>query len=324
MKLLLTGDVMLGRLVNENLKIHPPDYPWGDTLPIFKEADVRICNLECVMSSKGSPALKVFTFRSDPNNIAVLEAASINAVSLANNHTLDYGREALADTFVLLEKAGIRYAGAGANLLMAQHPAILEMGSMKIGLLSVTDANETGWEAETDRSGTWYVPVDIGDPRAFDLIERIKETKTAVNILIVALHWGSNWGYEPEPGHREFAHMLIDAGVDIIFGHSCHVFRGIEIYRKKPIIYSAGDFIDDYAVDAIERNDESFIFMIEIFEQSIQNMFLYPTIIKNFQVQLADLSRVIHIASRMKRLCRELGTQTCWNGASGTLDIKIS
>ncbi len=324
MKLLLTGDVMLGRLVNENLKSHPPDYPWGNTLPVFKEADVRICNLECVISSKGSPALKVFTFRSDPDNIAVLGAAGINAVSLANNHTLDYGREALADTFVLLEKAGIRYAGAGPNLLAAQHPAILEMGLVKVGLLSVTDASEPGWGAETDRSGIWYVPVDIRDPNAHNLIERIKAAKSAVNILIVALHWGTNWGGKPEPGHREFAHMLIEAGADIIFGHSCHVFRGIEIYRKRPIIYSAGDFIDDYAVDAIERNDESFIFMIEIFGQSIQNMFLYPTIIENFQVRLAGLSRAINIAARMESLCRKLGTQARWNEASGTLDIKIS
>ena len=243
---------------------------------------------------------------------------------MANNHTLDYGREALADTFVLLEKAGIRYAGAGPNILLAQQSTILETDLVKVGLLSVTDANEPGWGAETDRSGIWYVPIDIRDPNTLDLIEKIKIAKTAVNILIVALHWGSNWGGEPEPGHREFAYKLIDAGVDIIFGHSCHVFRGIEIYRKRPIIYSAGDFIDDYAVDAIERNDESFIFMIEIFGQSIQGMFLYPTIIENFHARLAGLSRATHIASRMESLCRELGTQACWNEATGTLDIKIS
>src|SRR3990167_6854749 len=113
MKLLFVGDVMLGRLVNEKLRDAPAEYPWGDTLPILREADARICNLECALSDGGSPARKAFTFRSDAKNVAVLKAAGINAVTLANNHTLDYGPEALADTLGILDQEKIRYAGAG-------------------------------------------------------------------------------------------------------------------------------------------------------------------------------------------------------------------
>jgi poly-gamma-glutamate capsule biosynthesis protein CapA/YwtB (metallophosphatase superfamily) len=323
MKLLLIGDVMLGRLVNEKLKSQSPQFPWGDTLPVFKEADARICNLECVLADNGLPAQKMFTFRSDANNVAVLRAAGIDAVSLANNHTLDYGREALAETWALLEQESIRYAGAGPNLLAAQDPAVLDVESMKIGMLSITDTNEPGWGAGKDYSGVWHVPVDTYDLRAQDLIEKIKQSKAAVDLLIVSLHWGSNWGYVPEKGHRAFAHALINAGTDIVFGHSCHVFRGIEVYKNKPIIYSAGDFIDDYAIDVIERNDESFIFMIETYGNRIQHILLYPTIIMHCQAQLAVLPRAIRIAARMEALCRELGVTAGWNDASGTLDINI-
>jgi poly-gamma-glutamate capsule biosynthesis protein CapA/YwtB (metallophosphatase superfamily) len=92
LQLLLLGDCMLGRLVNEVLENAPPEYPWGDTLPILHSADWRICNLECVISDQGAPwpaYPKVFHLRSAAKNIAVLDAARMNGVSLANNHVLD-------------------------------------------------------------------------------------------------------------------------------------------------------------------------------------------------------------------------------------------
>lgn len=116
MKLLFIGDVMLGRLVNEALKVRPFSFPWGDVLPIMNSADVRICNLECALSDGGSPAHKTFTFRSDAKNVEVLKAAGIDVVTLANNHALDYGPEALADTLGILDSAHILQAGAGRDL----------------------------------------------------------------------------------------------------------------------------------------------------------------------------------------------------------------
>ena len=132
MKLVLVGDVMLGRLVNEELKRESPKLPWGDTLPIFKNADLRICNLECVLSDVGEPwPNKTFHFRTDEKNIQTLLAAEIGMVSLANNHALDYGHEALLRMMKILGENAINYAGIGPNFLEAAEPAICRVNSQK-------------------------------------------------------------------------------------------------------------------------------------------------------------------------------------------------
>ena len=118
MRLVLVGDVMLGRGVNATLKQVRSEYPWGNTLPLFHQADWRLCNLECVMSDRGVPwssTPKAFHFRSDAKNIAVLKAARIDAVSLANNHTLDFGYDAMREMLALLDTNDIKHAGAGLN-----------------------------------------------------------------------------------------------------------------------------------------------------------------------------------------------------------------
>jgi poly-gamma-glutamate capsule biosynthesis protein CapA/YwtB (metallophosphatase superfamily) len=119
LKLALAGDVMLGRGVNELLKRAPADYPWGDTKLLFEQSDWRACNLECVISDCGVPwwaTPKAFHFRSDAKNIATLKEARIDAVSLANNHTLDFEYEAMFEMLRLLDQAGIQHAGAGVDL----------------------------------------------------------------------------------------------------------------------------------------------------------------------------------------------------------------
>ncbi|KKS14890.1 MAG: Poly-gamma-glutamate biosynthesis protein [Candidatus Daviesbacteria bacterium GW2011_GWA1_41_61] len=299
MKILLVGDVMLGRLVNEVLKHEPPGYPWGDTSAIFKKADLRICNLECVISDKGQP------WTITPK------------ISLANNHVLDYEEEALLDMLETLDRNNIEYAGAGISFVEASSVAV----SDKIGMIAFTD-NEPEWEIG-DQPGVFYVPIDLEDKRAKVLIHQIKEAKKDVDFLIVSAHWGPNWGYRPQPGHLPFAKALIDAGGDLIFGHSCHVFQGIEIYNSKPILYSTGNFIDDYAVDEVERNDQSFIFLVETEGRKIVRLKLYPTVIRNMQACLAKEPELKEIVFKMIELCDEFGTKTIWHDKDRYLEIQI-
>ncbi len=330
MKLLFVGDVMLGRLVNECLKEQSFAYPWGDTLDVFRSADVRFCNLECVISDKGEPwsiTPKVFHFRSDRKNVSVLKNARIDCVSLANNHVLDYGYDAFFEMFEILKEEKIHYAGAGNDVEEARKPAVFEVGGCRIGL---TD-NEPIWEATNERSGTFYMPISAkGEERSNtgefsrDLMNLIKRTKADVDILIVSAHWGSNWGYRPEPEHVGFSHFLVDCGADIVFGHSCHVFRGVEIYQNRPIIYSAGDFIDDYAVDSDERNDESFIFLVETEGTHIKGLKLYPTVIRNFQARHAKGETGERIGQKMKLLCEELDTAVRWNSGLKCLEVFVN
>ncbi|MDO8427024.1 MAG: CapA family protein [Deltaproteobacteria bacterium] len=314
MRLLFVGDVMLGRLVNRELRRRPPEYPWGDTLPVFKEADLRFCNLECAVSDRGRPwsaTPKAFHFRTDAGNIEALKAADINAVSLANNHTLDFGYEALEDTLEILDKAGIARAGAGKDIEEASSPAYLILSGKKIAFVAFTD-NEPWWEAGQGQPGIFYVPVDTKDWRARLLFEKVKEAQRKADLVVVSAHWGPNWGYRPALEHIPFGHALVEAGAGVVFGHSCHVFQGIEVYKGSPIIYSSGDFIDDYAVAEIERNDESFIFSAEFEESRFTGMALIPTVITGFKAELAPSPRAELISAKMKNLCSEFNTSTEW------------
>jgi len=189
----------------------------------------------------------------------VLREVEIDGVSLANNHVL-FGNEAMFEMIDLLENAGIRHAGAGANLEAASAMAISEPRGRKIGLLAFTD-NEPGWSAAPQRPGVWHVPVETEARSAQLLFNKVRQAHKLVDIVIVSAHWGPNLGYEPPPPQVAFAHKLIDLGADVVFGHSGNVVRGVQVYRSRPIMYCARDFIDDYRVDAVERNDESCMFL---------------------------------------------------------------
>ena len=326
MKLLFVGDVMLGRLVNAALQEKPPAYPWGDTLSLLHNADVRLCNLECVISDWGAPwsaTPKVFHFRSDAKNVEVLKVAHIDAVSLANNHSLDFEYEGLIHTMGNLDAAGIHTAGGGTTITQASSPATWEVKGKKLGLIAFTD-NEPDWEATEERPGIFYVPIDLKDKRAGKLLELVNRTKTIVDFLVVSAHWGPNWGYVPPSAHIPFAHGLIDAGADIIFGHSGHVVRGIELYRGKPILYCTGDFIDDYAVDEIERNDQSFIFVVETDGQALVRLLLYPTVIEAYQARRARPNERKAMVATMQRLCMQLNTATTWDEQAEHLEVRVN
>jgi len=322
MKILFVGDVMLGRTVNAILKHNPPSYPWGNTLAVFKKADLRICNLECVIADTDKPwPGKTFHFQSDPKNVEVLNIARFSPISIANNHTLDFGTKALEQMINILKNQSINFAGAGSDIIEASMPALENGGENYVGMIAFTD-NEPDWEAAEKTAGTFFVPLNLEDSRAKMLFDIVKKTRDNVKVLIVSAHWGPNWGYEPPKEHIAFAHALIDAGVDIVYGHSPHVFRGIEIYKGKPILYSTGNFIDDYAVDERERNDRSFIFIVEIEPPEFKKLSLFPTVIRDYQAKLAKEPEAEKIYSKMENLCKSFNTEPLWNQNLRCMEIK--
>ena len=323
LRLLFVGDVMLGRMVNDLLRRVDADYPWGDTKSLFQAADWRVCNLECVISDHGRPwsrTPKEFHFRSDAKNVEVLKAVGLDAVSTANNHALDFEYDAMLEMLRLLDRAGIQHAGAGADAAAAVRPGVSVVKSRSIGLIAFTD-NEPEWEAGAQRPGLFYLPIDVSNERAGALFETVRETRKRNDLVVVSAHWGPNWGYEPLAAHVRFGHALIDAGADIIFGHSGHVFRGIELYKGRPIMYCTGNFIDDYAVDEVDRNDESFVFTLEMDGARMTRMTLRPTVIADCQASMAQGERARVIALKMARLCERLGTRSRWVDARTTLEI---
>jgi poly-gamma-glutamate capsule biosynthesis protein CapA/YwtB (metallophosphatase superfamily) len=309
MRLILLGDVMLGRLVNRVLKTAPPEYPWGDVLPVLRSADALVPNLECVISDLGEPwPGKTFVFRSDRKNVEVLERARVTALSLANNHALDMGDEALGECLAILAERGILAAGAGTSLELARKPAVFPIGAgTRAALVAFTD-NEPDWEATEATAGLFHSPVDPADIRFQVLLDIVRAMADHVDLVIVSAHWGPNWGEEPPASHLRAARLLVKAGADVVFGHSAHVFRGVEVYRGHPVLYSCGDFVDDYAVDEVERNDWSFVFALDFDGVVFRRLLLIPTIIRNLQARLARGYERREIIDKMRTLCLRLGT----------------
>lgn len=322
MEIAFVGDVMLGRLVADELRRRPPAYPWGDTLPLLRRADLLVGNLEFVLTADGRPwPGKVFHFRADPAAVASLESAGFALVSVANNHVLDYGVEAGLESLETLSAHGIAFAGAGADAVAARRLTVIHRAGLAIGMLAFTD-NEPDWEAGPDSPGVNYVPVEPRDPRAAALLDGVGRARDSVDLLIVSAHWGGNWGVDVPRSHRAFARALVDAGADVVFGHSPHIVRGVEVIRGRPVLYGLGDFVDDYAVDPVERNDRSFVFVLRLEGTAPAELRLHPTEIAGCRVRLAS-RHAEEIAQEMRRRCAGLGTSSAWDADKRCLVIQF-
>ncbi len=313
----LAGDVMIGRTVNDILSTAPPKYIWGDLLSLLHSSDFNLVNLEAALTHNVHTLPKRFNFKSDPRNVQALLEGAIHAVNLANNHVLDYSEEGLVETLETLNKAHIQHVGAGKNSIEAMAPAIFQCRDLKIGVIGCTDNEET-WQASALRSGTFYL--EVGD---LDTIrEPILNLRSQVDLMILSIHWGPNMMERPTDEFKEFAHKLIDAGVDIIHGHSAHLFQGVEVYNRKLILYDTGDFVDDYAVDPLLRNDRSFYFQVEVDKDGIRSLRMTPVVISNFQVNKAKGTEAQEINQRMQHLSKELLTPLQFDKDQLFLDIK--
>ncbi|MFE7607065.1 CapA family protein [Streptomyces celluloflavus] len=279
----LCGDVMLGRGVDQILP-HPGDpalrerhardarayvelaeaangpvprpadfsWPWGDALQMLDEASpaARIVNLETsVTRSDAFAPGKEVHYRMHPANVPCLAAARPDVCVLANNHVLDFGRRGLEETLDTLAGAELRTAGAGTNPEDARRPAIIPVeGGHRILVFSLGMASSgipRAWAAAGDRNGVAFVATP-SDAAANEVLGRVRQVKRPGNVVVVSVHWGSNWGYGVSREQTAFARALIDGGVDIVHGHSSHHPRPLEVYRGKLILHGCGDFIDDY------------------------------------------------------------------------------
>jgi len=310
--LALAGDVMLGRMANQVLLQKGPSYPWGNVLPFLQSPELTIVNLECVIATGGQPWTrwhKVFHFRADPMALEALKIAGVDGVVLANNHVLDYEEEALLEMLDLLEKNGMPYAGAGRNREEASRPLVLDAGGLRVGVVAFTD-NEPGWAATPSHPGTNWIPISLEEKSLGPVRESIERARQAgADLVVFSNHWGPNMVARPSQLFRQFARAIMEAGADIYYGHSAHVFQGIEIYQGRPILYDTGDFVDDYAVDPELRNDRSLLFYLRLTPKGVERIELLPVKIDYCQVNLARDGDWEAIAQRMTVLSAEMGTE---------------
>lgn len=282
--LFLCGDVMMGRGVDQILphpappQLHEPyvgsayeyvelaervngpierpadcTYIWGDALAEFERRRplVRIVNLEtAVTTSEHACSGKGIHYRMHPLNLPCLTAAGIDCCVLANNHTLDWGREGLEETLHALHEARVHTTGAGMSLAEACAPARLELSDRRRILAFAYAAADSGvpaeWDATEYRPGLCVLN-DLSARTVEEIAARIRSHRRSGDIVIVSLHWGGNWGYEATLAQQGFAHALIDeAGVDIVYGHSSHHPKPIEVHNGRLILYGCGDLLNDY------------------------------------------------------------------------------
>lgn len=238
--LIFTGDIYLSSYVQNNYNNGGIYNVVSESLLTeMQEGDITVANQEFPFSSGGTKAPdKQFNFRVDPIYTKVLTEMGIGVVGLANNHALDYGTEALTDTFAALETAGIAYVGAGDDQARAMQPSIIQAGQRNFGFLAASRViPEIGWNVENQQPGI-LCTYDSGL-----LCQAIQEAKQQCDFLTVYVHWGIEKSSTPEEYQRQLAYKYIDAGADLVIGSHPHVLQGIEYYNGKPIVYSLGNYI---------------------------------------------------------------------------------
>ncbi len=271
---------------------------WGDALGELerRSPDLRLINLETSITASGQAwEGKGVHYRMHPENAPCLTAAGIQCCSLANNHVLDWGYEGLRETLATLARAGVKAVGAGEDASQAQAPAIFDVGRgrrvLVFGLGALTSGIPFEWQAGSAWPGVWLLP-DLSLETAAEVGAHIRSHRRAGDLVIVSIHWGPNWGFEVGADERKFAHALVDAGADLIHGHSSHHVRGIEVYRRRLILYGCGDFLDDYeGISGHEafRGDLGLMYFAALrTDGELAELELVPTTVRHFRVVRAD------------------------------------
>jgi len=297
----------------------PFDYVWGDALDELDAIapDARIVNLETAVTvSDDAWPGKGINYRMHPNNVPCLTAADIDVCVLANNHLLDWGRRGLLESLDVLREEGLEVCGAGRTIEDAERPAVVHLASggrvLVFGFADVSSGVPRDWAATATTPGIVVLP-NVSKDSAETVGRRIRKLKRPGDIVVASVHWGSNWGYGVPDAHIHFAHALIDAGVDVIHGHSSHHPRPIEIYRHRLVLYGCGDFLNDYeGIEGHEsyRGDLTIMYFATIDPTSgiLHHVRMVPMRTRRFRLERAEADDIQWLAGVLERTSRPYGT----------------
>jgi poly-gamma-glutamate synthesis protein (capsule biosynthesis protein) len=307
------GDFMLARGVATQVQRHGADFPFARVEDRLKTADIRFGNLEFALTDQGQQAHKDYTFRAPSSAGQSLAQAGINIVDLANNHVLDYGGQGLLDTLASLGRAGVLHTGAGPDAERAHAPTIVEANGLRIAWLAyvnVPDDSISGFVARSLEAGPGRPGVAWGTA---DGIRRdVAAAKRSADVVIVALHSGSEYTSEPNTVQRDLAHAAIDAGAALVLGAHPHVLQGIEFYQGGVIAYSLGNFVFDLDESDIAQyglpSVLTMILRVTLDAHGVTGLEIYPAIINrnDFRPEpvVGDAARPVY--DRIERLTGEL------------------
>jgi len=253
------GDVMLGGGVADVVRERGADAVFAEVRPWLDSADAVVGNLECVLSARGTPTTaksaaavadhREWLLRGDPRGAPALARAGFAAMTLANNHSLDYGPQAMDDTLAALRAAGIAATGAGDDLAQARRPAVFMRDGIRVAILGVSEILPRGEWATATRPGVapgrGLAVTSIGPGFVREMARRVRAARARADVVVVFEHWGTELVSRPTPDQVRFAHAMIDAGAQLVVGAHPHVLGPLERYRGGLIAYSLGNFVFD-------------------------------------------------------------------------------
>lgn len=308
LQIMAVGDIMLDQLTRQRLREFDPAYPFARVKEILQQGDVVFANLESPISGLGRPLPgKKYTFCAAPFSAKSLVDGGINMVSLANNHIMDYGEEALAETLEILAEHNITFAGAGLNKDSAHAAAVLEVNGYRVALLAYTDDFAVPVQYRSFWQAAEYKP---GAALLHDkslIKDDIKRASAEADIVLVSFHWGNEYTYQVTAQQKDLAHLAVDAGADLVLGHHPHVPQGVEVYNGTPIVYSLSNFVF-YPFPSYPQTQDSFILQAEFLGEDITTLKLIPIRGGDSQPYFPQGQELQTLIKHLSRLLDELGT----------------
>jgi poly-gamma-glutamate synthesis protein (capsule biosynthesis protein) len=292
---------MLGRSVGETLASTPGADVWSPGVrEVCADCDVLVVNLECCISGQGSPTAlipeKPFYFRAPPSAVEALQAIGASVAGVANNHALDFGADALADTLGHLRAAGIVPVGAGIEIDGARRGVVVQAGRSRLGVLAFSD-HPPEYAAGEGRAGIAYADLSRGLPDW--VTTELRRLRAQAELVLVFPHWGPNMTSRPARWQRERGRQLLAAGADAVAGHSAHVFHGVALTPSGPVLYDLGGALDDYSIDGV---------LARWRPHAKPVVELIGLRLGFCRTELAAGADAEWIAARLERACGELGT----------------
>ena len=239
--IIFTGDILLDRGVHRVINQHGVDHLFSEGIDsVFRSAQIVVGTLECPATKIEAPVFKRFIFRGEPEWLETLQKHGITHLNLANNHSIDQGREGLMDTHRNIVEAGMVPIGAGATMQEASEPVLLALAPRKVWLVASLRLALENYAYLPDKPCVSQEPMD-------SLMQRVHRLRQADStaVILVSLHWGGEHTLQPVARQRHEAHQLILAGADALICHHTHTLQTIEQFKGKPIYYSIGNFIFD-------------------------------------------------------------------------------
>ena len=315
--LLAVGDIMLGRDVQKSAdaSLEKADYPFAQIKSLTSNVDISFANLESPLVSPANaahPQTKGYEFPGRPDDALALKKGGFDLVTLANNHSLDFGTAGLNDTITALQKAGVNYIGAGKNSDEAESIRYLSKNGLKIAFIAATQA----WPSALNPADKATAPIALFDQQR--LLAQIREARSKADVVVVALHWGDEYSGMANELQRQFVQQASQAGADLILGAHPHVLQPFEAVGHTVVAYSLGNFIFDGRWPP-ETNQSAALF-VKLDKKGVASAQVIPLQIENNrprelkpEERAAALTKLAQLTPANSPLAAQ---STFWNGES--------